>query len=55
MTTKVLNPRQAQWAEELAWFNFRIAYTPGKDNGQANILNCCEQDMENLRTAQVDN
>jgi hypothetical protein len=55
MTTKVLNPRQVRWAEELAWFNFRIAYTPGKDNGRADILSRREQDMENLRTAQVDN
>jgi hypothetical protein len=51
MTTKVLNPRQVRWAEELAWFNFWIAYTPSKDNGRADILSRREQDIENLRTA----
>jgi transposase InsO family protein len=55
MTTKVLNSRQVRWAEDLACFNFRITYTPGKDNARADILSRREQDMENLRTAQVDN
>jgi hypothetical protein len=55
MTTKVLNSRQVRWAEDLAWFNYRITYTPGKDNARADILSRREQDMENLRTAQVDN
>ena len=55
MTTKVLNARQVRWAEELASFNFCIRYTPGKDNARADILSRREQDLQNLRTAQVDN
>ena len=55
MTTKVLNARQARWAEVLAPFNFRIEYTPGKLNERADILSRREQDLENLKTAQVDN
>jgi hypothetical protein len=55
MTTKVLNARQVRWAEELASFQFRIEYTPGKNNARADILSRREQDMANLRGAQFDN
>lgn len=55
MSTKVLNARQARWAEELAPFNFRIRYTPGKSNARADILSRREQDIENLKIAQTDN
>ena len=30
MTSKLLNCRQARWAEFLSRFNFRITYRPGK-------------------------
>ena len=55
MTTKVLNARQARWAETLAPFNFRIEYTPGKSNERADILSRREQDLANLKLAQNDN
>ena len=55
MTTKVLNARQVRWAEQLASFNFCIRYTPGKDNARADILSRREQDLQNLRNAQIDN
>jgi len=34
-TTKLLNQRQARWAEILSEFNFKIFYHPGKRNGKA--------------------
>ncbi len=55
MTTKVLNARQARWAETLAPFNFRIEYTPGKSNERADILSRREQDLASLKSAQIDN
>ena len=55
MTTKVLNARQARWAETLAPFNFRIEYTPGKSNERADILSRREQDLANLKSVQNDN
>jgi len=33
-TTKVLNRRQARWAQELAGIDFRIYYRPGSQNGK---------------------
>ena len=38
MTTKKLSRRQARWAEFLSGFNFVISYTPGRENGKANLL-----------------
>ena len=38
MTTKVLNRRQARWAQELAGYDFRIYFRPGKLNGKADYL-----------------
>jgi len=37
-TTKVLNRRQARWAQELAGINFRIYYRPGTQNGKPDSL-----------------
>jgi len=37
-TTKVLNRRQAGWAQELAGINFRIYYQPGMKNGKPDAL-----------------
>jgi len=37
-TTKVLNRRQARWAEQLAGINFRIYYRPGTQNGKPDAL-----------------
>jgi len=38
MTTKVLNRRQARWAQELAGIDFRIYYRPGTQNGKRDTL-----------------
>jgi len=37
-TTKLLNQRQARWAQELAGINFRIYYRPGAQNGKPDVL-----------------
>jgi len=37
-TTKVLNRRQARWAQELAGINFKIYYQPGTQNGKPDAL-----------------
>ena len=37
-TTKVLNRRQARWAQELAGIDFRIYYRPGAQNGKTDAL-----------------
>jgi hypothetical protein len=37
-TTKVLTRRQAQWAEHLAEFNFKVVYRPGDKNTKADVL-----------------
>ena len=37
-TTKVLNRRQACWAQELARVDFRIYYWPGSQNGKPDAL-----------------
>jgi len=37
-TTKVLNRRQAGWAQELAGIDFRIYYRPGTQNGKPDAL-----------------
>jgi len=37
-TTKVLNRRQARWAQELAGIDFRIYYRPGTQNGKPGAL-----------------
>jgi len=37
-TTKVLNHRQAWWAQELAGIDFRIYYRPGSSNGKLDTL-----------------
>ena len=37
-TTKVLNRRQARWAQELAGIDFRIYYRPGTKNTKPDLL-----------------
>jgi hypothetical protein len=37
-TTKVLNRRQARWAQELADIDFKICYRPGSQNGKLDAL-----------------
>ena len=37
-TTKVLNRRQARWAQELAGIDYRIYYRPGTQNGKPDVL-----------------
>jgi hypothetical protein len=37
-TTKVLNRRQARWAQELAAYDFKITYRPGTSNGKPDAL-----------------
>jgi len=37
-TTKVLNRRQARWAQELASIDFKIYYRPGTKNGKPDAL-----------------
>jgi len=37
-TTKVLNRRQARWAQELAGIDFKIYYWPGTQNGKPDAL-----------------
>jgi len=37
-TTKLLNRRQARWAEILSEFNFKIIYRRGERNGKADAL-----------------
>ena len=37
-STKVLNRRQARWAEKLADYHFDIAYRPGRDGGKPDAL-----------------
>jgi len=39
-TTKLLNRRQARWAEILSEFNFKIIYHPGERNSKADALSC---------------
>ena len=37
-TMKVLNRRQAHWADYLSLFDFKIIYRPGRENGKADAL-----------------
>ena len=37
-TTKILNRRQARWAQELAGYDFKIYFRPGKKNAKADYL-----------------
>ena len=37
-TTKVLNRRQARWAQELAGIDFKIFFRPGSQNGKPDAL-----------------
>jgi hypothetical protein len=43
MTTKVLNRRQACWAQELAGMDFKMFYTKGTSNGKPDVLSRCPE------------
>jgi len=43
-TTKILNRRQARWAQELAGIDFRIYYRPGNRNGKPDALSRPSED-----------
>lgn len=45
MTTKMLNRRQARWAEYLSRFNFKIEYRPGKLGAKPDALTRRSQDL----------
>jgi len=49
-TTKMLNSRQARWAEELAAFDFSITYRPGPLNVRADALTRRPQDLPSEET-----
>jgi hypothetical protein len=49
-TTKLLNARQARWAEELAAFDFTITYRPGPLNVRADALTRRPQDLPSDNT-----
>ena len=38
MTKRMLNARQARWAEFIADYDFKITHTPGRSNGKADAL-----------------
>jgi hypothetical protein len=42
-TTKVLNRRQARWAQELAGIDFKIFFRPGTQNGKPDALSRCSE------------
>jgi hypothetical protein len=44
-TTKLLNRRQARWAEFLSRFNFRITYRPGKQGAKPDALTRRSEDL----------
>lgn len=48
-STKVLNRRQVRWAEELAKFNYRIAYQKGSENNRADALSRRSDYIENKK------
>jgi hypothetical protein len=37
-TKKILNQRQAHWAQELTGYDFKIFYRPGHENGKPDAL-----------------
>jgi len=45
MTKRMLNARQARWAEFLADYDFEIAHTPGRNNRKADALTRREADV----------
>jgi len=44
-TTKLLNRRQARWAQFLSQFNFKIIYRPGKAGAKLNFLTRRSRDL----------
>ena len=45
MSTKLLNRRQARWAEYLSRFNFKITYRPGNKSGKPDALTRRSEDL----------
>ena len=45
-TTKILNRRQARWAQELAGYDFKIYFRPGKRNAKADYLSRRPEHLE---------
>jgi hypothetical protein len=45
MTSKKLTERQVRWSLELAEYNFKLTYIPGKENERADALSRRDQDM----------
>ena len=45
MTTKMLNRRQARWAELLSRFDFKMTFRPRKSEGKPNSLTCRSGDL----------
>jgi hypothetical protein len=43
MTTKILNRRQARWAQDLVGIDFKICYHPGSQNGTPDALSRCSE------------
>jgi hypothetical protein len=44
-TTKVLNRRQARWAQELAGYDFVILHRPGRKSGKPDALTRRSEDL----------
>src|SRR5579859_2967357 len=51
MTKRQLTARQAQWAEALSRFNFRIRHRAGKQNQKADALTRRKQDVDSQAKA----
>ncbi len=45
ITKRMLNARQARWAEFIADYDFEITHTPGRSNGKADALTRREEDV----------
>jgi len=49
-TTKILNRRQARWAEILGSYNFVVIHRPGKENTKADLLSRRPDYMADLKS-----
>ena len=52
-TKKLLNQRQARWAEELADYNLRITYRPGLSNTIADILSRKHDELKTQKAKDI--
>jgi hypothetical protein len=52
-TKRLLNPRQARWADILADYNFRITYRPGSANVVADALTRKQEDVKTQKEKDV--